>query len=375
MTTIVDVAREANVSPATVSCVLNGRPSTIGVGRETRQRVLNAVARLNYRGNEIARSMIRGRQAVVGLVVPTAGYQVVGEILEGVLDVAERVNYLVKLLRADHETGVETARLARQHCLAGLICSQMPDGFVADAHRELAAGSTPMVVADNSSPAPWKLRVLSDDRDGIRQAVSYLAELGHRSIGCLISDAHTAWAVARRKGFSEAIAGIRAAGGHPQLFQGMDVHSDFGAVLSSFGRKRPRYSAVLCENDYLAMSFIRAARRAGWQVPRDISVIGFADLAGSECCDPPLTTVRQPFRAMGARAMTRLMALIEPGAAASGGKAADMLPTQLVIRESTGPVPAVPVRRRPAARERERGRRRPAGAAKNRTPGGGESLP
>ena len=344
MASLGSVAKQAGVSPATVSAVLNGRPSTIGVSAATRERILRAARELNYQGNELARSMVRGRQHVIGLVVPTMGYEVVSTILDGILDAAEKLRYYVKILRADHATGAEVASVVFQYRLAGVICTQMPDAFVASLHDGLTARAIPLVVVDNSAAADWKFRVLSDDREGIRQAVAYLASLGHSRIAFLVSDSHSPWGQVRRQGFINAMKNVRPPDAEFRLFHGMDIQSDFSSIFWNGTQRALRETAVICENDYLAMAFVRAARQTGLHVPRDLSVVGFADLAGSAWCDPALTTVRQPFRAMGAQAMTRLINQIAPAASpAPAERSSERLPTQLIIRQSTAPVPLAPI--------------------------------
>ena len=359
MTTIVDVAKKAGVSPAAVSCVLNARTSAIAISKKTKARVLQAVADLGYRRDEIARAMISGRLSMIGVSVPSVNSEVVGAILEGILDVAEEFNYFIKVLRVGKRSGGEIARLCLQYRLAGMVCSQLPDAAIDEIYRGLNPHHVPLVVADNSAMAPWKIRVLSDDQGGVHQALEHFKTLGHRHIGFCASNPRSPWSIQRRQGFISAMEALGLSVNPKWIFQNVTIDGDLSQVirhfknagshpasLRSFAETGPASlrsfagtspTALLCAGDPLAMVLIRALRGIGLKVPRDVSIIGFADVASSLWCDPPLTTVHQPFREMGAAAMRRLMALIlNPSEASKNTNMTEVLPAPLVVRGSTG---------------------------------------
>jgi len=342
MTTIIDVAKKAGVSQGTVSCVLNGRSSAIAISKKTSQRVLQAAADLGYRRDEIARAMISGRLSMIGVAVPTVKSEIIGSILEGILDVAEEFNYYIKIIRIDNRSGDEIARICLQYRLSGLICSQLSDSMVNDIYPGLNQARVPQVVVDNSAPAPWKIRVLSDDQGGVHQALVHLKTLGHRHIGFCASASRLPWTVQRRRGFVNAMEALGLSVNPEWIFQNMTIGNDlspgrnFSMLMRHFKNARTSPTALICEGDSLAMVLIRALRSIGLKVPRDISIIGFADLVNSQWYDPPLTTVHQPFQEMGAAAMRRLMALIlDPSEALKDANMTEILPATLVVRGST----------------------------------------
>ena len=336
MATIVDVAKKAGVSQGTVSCVLNARTSNIAISQKTKARVLQAAADLGYRRDEIARAMINGRLSMVGVAVPAVNREVIGAILEGVFDVAEEFNYFIKVLRIGKRSGDEIARLCLQYRLAGMVCSQLPDEIMEDIYRGLNPDHVPLVVVDNSAPVPWKIRVLSDDPGGMRQALEHLKMLGHHHIGFCTSGSRHPWSIRRRQGFVNAMEALGLSVKPEWIFQDMTIDGDLSPVISHFKNAASGPTALFCVGDPMAMVLIRALRGIGLKVPQDISVIGFADFASSLWCDPPLTTVHQPFREMGAAAMRRLMALIlNHSEALKDTNMTEILPTTLIARAST----------------------------------------
>ncbi len=344
MATIVDVAKRAGVSQGTVSCVLNKRASALAISPQTKARVLTAAADLGYRRDEIARAMISGRLSTVGVAVIGINHEIIGDIMEGILDVADEVNYSVKIIRIGKRSGTDIAHVCRQYRLAGLICSQLRDGVVEDIAKGVEPTRVPLVVVDNSTPAPWKYRVLSDDPGGLRQAIRHLKELGHRRLGFCAAFTQSPWSVRRRQGFVDALAALRLPVDSHWCYRNMTMANDgtlggdYAALRRDLKSGKDRPTALLCDGDPLAMGLIRALHHDGFVVPRDVSIVGFADMNVGFWCDPPLTTVRQPFRKMGAAAMRRLMALIlKPGEAGDPSRMTELLPTALVVRGSTAP--------------------------------------
>jgi len=303
--------------------------------------VLQAVADLGYYRDEVARAMIHGRLSLIGFAVPSVDREVIGAMMEGMLEAAETGRYFLKVIRVGSRSGADLARLGLQYRLAGMICSQLPDAMVEALHCGLAARAVPLVVVDNSAPAPWKPCVVSDDPGGERLAIEHLKALGHRRIAYCAYKPRRPWSRRRCDGFVDAMRGLGLDVRPQWVFKTMADDADWSEVVARFRDTRSRPTAVLCAGDPAAMVLIRSLRGIGLAVPRDVSVVGFADFACSRWCDPPLTTIRQPFREMGARAMRRLMEAIQPPPAAGGGQTpgVDSLPTTLVVRGSTAPPP------------------------------------
>jgi LacI family transcriptional regulator len=296
--TIAKVAAQAGVGVGTVSRVLNGSPS---VSEETRQRVLEAIAALDYRPNAVARALSTGRTYAVGVVAPFFTSWSVIERLRGVSRTLAAAGYQLILLDVERaEQGREFFRTVavRGRVDGVLSISLMPT----DAEiRRLQTEDVPIVLLDRAHPALPAITI--DDVDGGRMAAEHLLELGHRRFAVLADRTH-----------DERVAGHR------------EVLEAAGAEWTEAARFEPGPTAVLAATDTLALSVLEA----GVRVPQEVSVIGFDDIPAAAAAR--LTTVRQPLFEKGEWA-GRLLA---EGAA---GREV-ILPVELVVRGSTAAPPA-----------------------------------
>ncbi len=335
-----DVAAVAGVSHQTVSRVLNQHAS---VRDETRDRVQAAIEELGYRRNSAARALATSRSATLGVV--TTGSALFGptSTLIAVEEAARDRGYFVSV--ATLRT-YDTAAMyeALEHFMA-----QGVDGIVVIApHDDVAAAvesfraPVPVVVVAAlagattgvpGDPASATMSVAVDQRAGARAATEHLLALGHSDV------LHVAgpqdWFDAR-----ERAAGWRAAleahGIEPTRPRTCSWSAEDGyragrdlaeAVVAGEGP-----TAVLAGNDQLALGILRALWERGLGVPDDVSVVGFDDVAGAAYFVPPLTTVRQPFAALGAQCVAMVLASL-----AGEAVAAERIEPELVVRSSTGP--------------------------------------
>ncbi|MDR9390639.1 MAG: LacI family DNA-binding transcriptional regulator [Trueperaceae bacterium] len=321
--TLHDVARHAAVSTATVSRVVNGG----AVADATARVVRDAIRDLGYVPNPAARGLITGRSDVVGILVPDLVGPLNAAIARGVEDVLEAHDKLATIM-TDHR---DEAREARR--VATLVARRV-DGLVLigshlhDAPLRDLVGDTPVVhVGAERPPGDGGVpEVRIDNHAGIDAALAHLAALGHRDVAHLAGP--------RRDG-AERRAALRTLAPRHGLRVRRVVDTDFseesgraaGATLLADGDA----TAVLCANDRVAAGFYAAARERGLHLPDDLSVVGFDDLPWSAYLDPPLTTVRQPGRALGRDAAARLFD-------AGAGPPAPVTP-DLVPRDSTVPPP------------------------------------
>lgn len=324
-----DVARLAGVSPATVSFVLN-RTAGQTISDETRQRVLQAVAELDYRPNRAAQGLRRGRSATIGFVSHDVDFGVfAAAAIKGAHEVSIRHGSLLLL--------VNTGGLKRQAAqLVGELLDRQADALI------FAAASTRSVVLpEEALRVPTVLlncftlgdiapAILPDDARGGREATRALLDLGHRNIAYFTGTV-TSWATkARLRGFREA---LRGAGLDPRdhtVLPG-NYHADSGYDLARrLLRRGSLPSAIMCGNDRMAMGAVLALLEAGVRVPEDVSVMGYDDqfqLAAE--MRPALSTVRLPYDAMGRLAAEQLAV----GGPARSGRTLVHCP--LVMRDST----------------------------------------
>jgi LacI family transcriptional regulator len=345
MTTIRDVAKRAGVSVKTVSRVINDEPL---VRPRTRACVQEAMQELGYTPNVLAQHLARGRSMVILLLFNDATWAYLGNVVRGCLAVARSAGYSIIM----HQ--FEPAEVCAQQLVLEMVAQRRVDGLLftppcdnaPDLLEDLRRRNVPHVRLtphDRECPLPY---VTADDRGGARDATRYLVTLGHRRIGFIVGNpAHSA-SHERLVGFREVVAEC----GLPfdaQLVPTGDwsFHSGIACARELLAL-RPRPTAIFASNDDMAAGVLSVARELGLIVPQDLSVIGFDDIPLAWEVSPPLTTVRQPIMDM-ARLACRL--LIDAMTGRQIEALHHELPTELIVRESTGPPPNV-ARQRPHTR-------------------------
>lgn len=337
--TIRDVARRAGVSTATVSRVISG---SAAARPATRERVLAAAETLDYRPSAVARSLKLRTTRTLGLLVTDIENPYFPEIVRAVEDAALERELAVLLCNGADDPG-------REETYLDLLLHRRVDGIIIassglqERHGDwLARRSVPIVLvnwAASDLPLP---AILGDNRAGGRLAAEHLLALGHRQIGHLSAPTRNAAAAERLDGIRAALA---AAGLDPEALAVVEgdgrVPGGERAVLELLERM-PDVTGVICYNDLTAIGAVRALRARGLHVPRDVSVVGYDDIALSSWVDPALTTIAQRTAEMGTWAVRRLGELI--GARAEGWDGAAvaapevvLLPVELRVRASTAP--------------------------------------
>jgi DNA-binding LacI/PurR family transcriptional regulator len=347
MVTMKEIAARLGVSQPTVSLALSGQTKGTFISEATRQRVVAAAKELGYQPNQIARAMVMGRTKVIGFLGATLNHEYTARMLSGVLSIAQSRGYLVKIVQTGNGTsGPEALQQVIQQCLAGVVCVHFDEAFLQEAHGQLSGRSIPMAILDHTvlnlgtRLAPGT-RVLPDDGQGVGLAVEHLAALGHSRIAFVSAGGDSAAWAARESGYRCAMRQLNLPVRRSYVRRGKDDLAQFRRMVLDLLTLPERPTAIACATDYMAMVVLRTAREAGLRVPEDLSVIGFADLEMASFADPPLTTVASAFEAMGDRAATRLLAAVEgTSKRSSPGSLIGMVPTRLIVRESTGPVNA-----------------------------------
>lgn len=326
--TIIDVARRAGVSYATVSRVINNEAY---VKEATRQRVLQALSELDYVANRQARSLRGGRTHLIGLLVRDLGTGYIGEIIRGIdLGLGERDYDL--LLHTTHN------RRRREADYIATLTRGMVDGLLLvlprapeDYLSKLRQERFPHVLIDHQGIDQTGPAVGATNWQGGYDAASYLLSLGHRRIGLITGDLGLGCAVERRAGYCAALH-KQGAPVDPALI----INGDFSQVAGYQGaqgllRLSSPPTAIFASNDMMAFGVMEAVREQGLRIPEDMSIIGFDDIPQAATVHPALTTVRQPLEEMGRVATQMLFANLENPNPVEERRA---LPTQLVIRHS-----------------------------------------
>jgi LacI family transcriptional regulator len=331
--TIIDVAREANVSFATVSRVVSGKGY---VSAHTRERVMEAMTRIGYTVNRQARVLAGGRTQVIGLLVRDLDTSYIGEILKGIDEELAAASYDL-MLYTTHQ------RKTRESVYVNSLLNGMIDGLlmILPMAPEAYVGSIrrrgfPFVLIDHEGLDHEGPSVGATNRDGAAGAIRHLLELGHTRIGVIAGNLDMDSARERLAGCREALdeAGIELP---PELLRVGDFHRSLAYQLTQeMLRLSDPPTAIFAANDVSAFGVMDAVRNAGLQIPDDLSIVGFDDIPDARWTFPPLTTVHQPMRLMGKRATRMLLdAIADPEV--SGERIE--LPTELVVRGTTAPPP------------------------------------
>ena len=330
MSSIRDVARAAGVSTATVSHVVN---NTRFVSEEVRARVLAAVERCGYYPNAHARSLASGRSHTLGLVISDIANPFFPELVKSIEDAAFEHGYDVVLSNTNYDPE-RTSRYVRRligRKVAGvaLMTSELDPALIA----EMARREVSVVFLDLGRPGPHMSNICVDYEAGIEEAIRHLVELGHRRIAFVGGPEHLRSAAKRLEAFRGAVTRLLP-GEPPRIFRG-DLKLDGGreaarAMLAASGLP----TAVVTANDLTALGLMGELRAAGLEIPRDVSVVGFDDIAFASLVEPRLTTVCLPREELGRNAVEALLATIShPEQRGVEIK----IPTYLVTRGSTGP--------------------------------------
>jgi DNA-binding LacI/PurR family transcriptional regulator len=323
-----DVARLAGVSHQTVSRVLNYSPR---VRPETRERVLTAMAQLDYRANPVARALTTGRSRTLGVVAFDMSLFGPASTLAALERAARSSGYSVSMVgleSLERSAVVEAVERLRAIGVDGalVIAPHLPE---TTGLYDLP-GDLPVVAVEG---APHGVSVVAvDQRQGAQLATRHLLELGHETVHHIAGPPGTD-ADLRITGWRDALdaAGARV----PPLLRG-DWGAESGFELARRLLERPNLTAVFVANDQMAVGVLRAFFEHGLAVPGDASVVGFDDVPEAGFFIPPLTTVRQDFDEMGRRSVHALVEAIE------GRRRVETrvtIPTTLVTRASSGPPP------------------------------------
>jgi LacI family transcriptional regulator len=338
---IFDVAKLAGVSIKTVSRVVNHEAN---VRASTKERVDQAIAELNYRPDQSARNLASRRSHLIGLVyddpaayeLPTSGYII--KMQQGALKACRSAlsellihpcNYRSKDVVTELKSLIEETRLAGVILAAPL--SNMPKII-----RAIDATGTPFVRLSPGKPDEKRFSISTNDRESSAEMTRHLVSLGHKKIAFITGHPSHKAVANRFLGYQDGLqqSGLKFS---ERLVVAGDNSIGSGEACAEklLTRKQPP-TAIFAANDDMAVGVIRVAHRLRVEVPEQLSVAGFDDIALARMVHPALTTVRQPLTEMAERATT---ALIEGKCGEASANKTEVVPATLQIRESTGPAP------------------------------------
>lgn len=335
--TIKQVAREAGVSPQTVSRVANNHPD---VSPETRERVQRVIDRLSYQPSHIARTLIQGHSRTLGVVGTGLEYYGPSRTLFGIEKQADDLGYALHLtlIRQPERSDVDQVRrdLLSRH-VEGIIWA-VPE--IADNRawiRRINGSASVPIVFINMHPDPELSVVAVDNRAGGRLATDHLLSQSYRRLGLITGPADW-WEVReRRLGWEDALRAAGLAAEENLVVEGDWSPPSGERALRRLLEQRPDVEAVFVCNDQMAVGALQAARALGRRVPGDLGIIGFDDIPESAYFEPSLSTVRQDMGELGSRAVKEVCRLIE---ATHQGKSATQpmsvfIKPELIVRASS----------------------------------------
>lgn len=339
------LAEHLGLSQTTVSLVLNHSPSAKSIPQETRNRVIEAANRLNYRPNYFARSLRQSRSMSVGVLAPDLSEGYFTRVMSGVVEELTAAHYFY--FTACHDWNKELIEKYPR-----MLVERAVDGFLLlNTAAEQLNVPVPVVAISAHVDSENVTNIVLDHELAVRQALVHLHGLGHRRIAFMrgpqaIPDSEFRWgacqSVARELDLKidpESVIGIDAAvwsmkaGQHPMAPE--IGYKPMRALLE----KSRNFTAVFCFNDISAIGAIRALKDVGLRVPEDVSVVGFDDILSAAYATPSLTTVRQPLEEMGRRGAKVLLERISDRD--KKPTSAIVMSPELVVRESTGPAKAL----------------------------------
>jgi len=335
------LAEHLELSQTTVSLVLNNSPSAKSIPQETRDRVLEAATRLNYRPNYFARSLRQSRSMSVGVLAPDLSEGYFTSVMSGVVKELTSAHYFYFTACHDwsHELIEQYPRMLVERAVDGFLLLNTP--------ADQISVPVPVVAISAHSAVPNVTNIILDHHRAVEIALQHLYALGHRRIAFMrgpraIPDSEYRWQsiqqVAGEMGLVidpglvvriDATGWSEKTGQHPMAPEiGYKPMQDLLAKTKDF-------TAIFCFNDIAAIGAIRALKDVGLRVPEDVSVVGFDDIQSAAYSTPSLTTVRQPLLEMGKRGAEILLERI---ANREKSYPAEIVMTpDLVVRESTGP--------------------------------------
>lgn len=336
--TIKDVARQAKVSVATVSRLVNG---TGNVRPDAAERIRRAIEELGFRPNAVGRSLKMASTRAIGVVIPSISNPVFADALSGINEEIRAAGYNLMLTVTDYDSANEASAVGALmgHQVDGLILT-VADPDACTSLDMLERAKVPYVLVYNQPGEIGRPTISVDNVAAGGEVARTLAALGHESLGMIAGSFDASdRARARQSGFAAA---AHEAGLDDPLIREVDfVDGDIEQVVAGlYQGDGSKPTALFCSNDLLAISVIGALRRCNLRVPDDVSVIGFDGISAGTHLSPTLTTVVQPSREMGRLAASQLLGHL------NGKEAPEtvLLPHHLRLGESAGqapqPVPA-----------------------------------
>lgn len=331
--TLRDVALEAGVHTSTASRALNADARAV-VNPLTVDRVMNAAERLGYSPHPLARGLRTNQTMTVGIVIPDVGNPLFGPIIAGAESTLGDEGYSLLIADAGSDACPVVENLIRRY-IDGLILATVTK--VDETVANIARRRIPAVLVNRYADGTAFPAIVGDDHVGIGMVVKHLVSLGHRAIGHVGGPKNLSTGMGRYQAFLSWMQslGLEVNAGAIEEADVFKVDPGYRAARALLNR-RPDLTAIVAGNDLLALGCYRAIREAGREVGSDVSVTGYNDMPLLDLMQPSLTSVRVPYRQMGAEAAKILVANLREDDWSEAALSIRLTPT-LSVRNSTQP--------------------------------------
>ena len=326
------VAKLANVSIATVSRTIN-RVST--VNPKMAKRVWEAIEKLDYFPNTQARALVSGRSRLLGLIVSEITNPFFPELIQGFEDIAVEHGYEILISSTNYDPQRMSLCIRRMLERRAEGVAVMTFGVEKPLLEQLAERKVPLGFVDVGPERPGISLLRVDYHHGIRQGVQHLAALGHRDIAFISGPKRLHSAQSRTLAFSKSLAECAIVANPAWILEGDHTMEGGIDAMDRLLKSKHLPTAVMCSNDMTAIGVLHKLYHAGLRVPDDLSVIGFDDIHIAEVMMPPLTTVQMSRLDIAKAAFGALRSQVETPEQAHGKREFN-IPTELIVRESTG---------------------------------------
>ena len=329
--TIVDIARKANVSIATVSRVMNG---TGQVSEKTRKKVQKVIDENHYVPNSVARSLVMKSTRIFGVIVADILNPFYAEIIRSIQDEVDKAGYSIITCNSDEDMEKEKQciqMLMEKHVDAIILAGGRGKGEFFNAHVHAAARQVPVVLVNEHLDGENIYSIVCNKKKGAFLGVNYLLELGHEKIAMITGYEDYKPSIEKLNGYKKALkeAGIPF---RKEYVTYGDYHPDGGSKNVRDLMELPNQpTAILAANDLMAMGAVRTLCDMGYRVPEDVSVVGFDDITMNQYFMPALTSIRQEMRLQGQMAVELLNQLFREE---TGIRKKQVVEPTLVIRNT-----------------------------------------
>jgi len=334
--TIKDIARELGVSPSTVSRAIKDHPD---ISPETKKLVNDLVEKLKYRPNAMALSLRSSKSKLIALIVPEIIHHFFSSVISGIEEIAQEAGYHVMIFQSNetYEREVAITQSLASIPIDGLLVSIAKTSQKFNHLKDLTNLGIPLVFFDRACEEFDADKVVVDDFTGSYNAVDYLIRTGCKRIAHFGAPQHLQIGYQRKRGY---ISALEKHGIEPveELMIKCDSLDEALELTPGIMRLDEPPDAIFAVNDLTASGVMKVLKQLRFRIPDEVSVIGFTDGQVATLVDPPLTTVSQHGFEMGQRSMSILLQrinLLEENVPAR----TIVLPTELIIRESTRPLP------------------------------------